>query len=319
MKKSLILIILLLSSSNLIKAQDPMLTLLGHEGNINSLQFSPDGKYLLSGSQDNSIKVWNVSKNFMLEKTLSASSSSVTCISFNKSGTEYAYSSFKNFTVVKYPDFKKIGEQKKAHTTFVKAINFSNDGTKLVSTSWRDNSLVIWDRQGLKKSKVLPESEWTDQAIFINNDTEIASANHGNTVKIWDVASGNLSRTLAGHRDWVYGLFETIDGKYIATASLDSSIKLWDKKSGKIFKTIEGAHSQGITSMVLSNDGKFFATTSLDSTVNLWNAETFEKVAEFKGHIGSTLSVAFSNDNHFLATGSADKTIKIWDLTSLVR
>jgi WD40 repeat protein len=319
MKKSLALLILLFSISNKIVAQDAILTLLGHEGNINSLQFSPDGKYLLSGSQDNSIKVWNTSKNFTLEKTMSVSSASITCISFNKTGTEYAFSSLKNFVIVKYPDFKKAGEQKKAHTTFVKAINFSKDGTKLVSTSWRDNSLVIWNRDGLKKNKILVETEWTDQAIFINNDTQIASANHSNTVKIWDVESGNLVRTLAGHRDWVYGVFETIDGNYIVTASLDNSIKVWDKKSGKLFKTIDGAHSQGLTAMVLSNDGQFFATTGMDGLVKLWNAKTFEGIAEFKGHTAQTLSVAFSIDNHYLASGSSDKTIKIWDINPLVK
>lgn len=299
-------------------SQNNIYTLTGHNGNVNTLTFSKDGKYLLSGSQDGTIKVWNVETNFSNEKTIAASDASITDINFSPSGSDFTVCTYKKFYIYKYPDFKKKSKKRNAHTSFVECANYSKNGELIVTSSWRDNTLILWRAKGLKKLKVFAESEWSDNAIIISDDKYVASANHGNTIKIWDIQSGNLVRTLAGHADWIYDLFITNDGKYLISGSLDKTIKVWDLNSGKLLQSIT-AHYDGISALSLSDDGKYFASTSLDKTTKIWSIENFSEIASLSGHEDNVLAVAFSHDGKYLATASADKTIKIWDIKNLVK
>jgi WD40 repeat protein len=297
-------------------SQTNIYTLLGHRSAINTLAFSKDGKYLLSGSRDSSIAFWNIDNNFGLEKKVTVSNASITSISFSPSGKELSVSTYKRFLIYKYPEFKKICARQKAHSSFVECANFSANGEMLVTSSWRDNSLILWNNK-FKKVKAFAETEWTDNAIFVSGDKYIASVNHNNTIKLWDVKGGNLVRTFAGHTDWVYDLFITKDEKYLVSCALDKTIKIWDFNSGKLFKSII-AHEDGVTSLCLSDDGKYFASTSLDKTTKIWNADEFVELAQLKGHTESVLAAKFSPNGKYLATASSDSTIKIWDILPLV-
>ena len=297
-------------------AQNNIYTLVGHNGNVNVVTFSKDSKYLLSGSQDDTLIVWNVEKNFKKEKIISVSDASIPNIDFSSDGNKFTICTYQTFYLFNYPGFGKETSRKNAHTSFVKCANFSKNGEFIITSSWRDNSLILWKTKGLKKEKVFPETEWTDNAIFIAGDSCIASINHANTIKIWDVRSGNLIRTLAGHTDWIYGVFATSDRKYIVSGSLDKTIKVWDLNTGKLVKSIS-AHKDGIVSLSISSNGKYFASSSLDGTAKIWSMETFSEIATLSGHEGSVLSVAFSANGKYVATSGSDKTIKIWDIQNL--
>lgn len=299
-------------------SQTNIYTLIGHNSGVNTLAFSNDGKYLLSGGRDSSIIFWNIENNFKLEKKIKVAKASVTNIAVSPSGNELTICTYRNFSLYKYPDLKSISVRKKAHSSFVKCANFSKNGERIVTSSWRDNSLILWKTQNLKKDKIFPESDWTDNAIFISDDQYIASVNHSNTIKIWDVKGGNLVRTFAGHTDWVYDVFETKDNKYLVSGSLDKTIKVWDMHTGKLIQSI-AAHNEGVVSLCLSNDGKYFASASLDKTVKIWSVESFTEIAQLKGHDDSVLSIKFSPDSKYLASASSDKTIKIWDVQNLLK
>lgn len=316
--KSISTLLILSFAFSICFSQKNIYTLIGHNGNVNTVAFSRDNKYLLSGCQNDTIIIWNVENNFSNEKTISVSDASVTNIEFSPSGNEFTICTYKSFFIYKYPNFKKICKKKNAHTSFVKCANFSKNGEMIITSSWRDNTLVLWKTKKLKKEKIFAESEWTDNAIFIMDDKYIASANHGNTIKIWDIQSGDLIRTLAGHTDWVYGVFMTNDGKYLVSGSLDKTIKVWDLNSGKLFKSIT-AHNDGITALGLSDDGKYFVSASLDKTAKIWNVENFSEIATLSGHKGSVLSAVFSPNGKYLATSSSDKTVKIWDVQNLLK
>lgn len=299
-------------------SQQLLYTLQGNGGKVNTVQFSPDGKMLLSGNQDGSIKSWDVANNFKQTTSVNPIGESITNINFSSDAKEIGISSYQTFFVFGNPTLKKLKRKKKAHTTFVRCANFSKSGQYIVSTSWRDNTIVIWKRSNLKVEKVLPETVWTDYAMFINDDKQIVSINHENTIKVWDVASGNLMQTFAGHTDWVYGILLSPDGKYLLSGSLDNSIKKWDLNSGKIVQTIE-AHKNGITWLASSADGKYFISSSLDKTAKLWSWETMQEIAQFSGHDEAVLEAVISPDNKYIATGSLDKTIKIWAFPTSVK
>ncbi|RCJ36437.1 hypothetical protein A6769_17225, partial [Nostoc punctiforme NIES-2108] len=117
---------------------------------------------------------------------------------------------------------------------------------------------------------------------------------------------------LEGHRESIFSVVFSPDGKTLASASLDKTIKLWNRETGKEISTLTG-HSQLVNSVVFSPDGKTLASASWDKTIKLWNRETGKEISTLTGHSQLVKSVVFSPDGKTLASASWDKTIKLWN------
>ncbi len=87
----------------------------------------------------------------------------------------------------------------------------------------------------------------------------VASASLDTTVKIWDVSSGTLLRTLEGHVGGVDFVAFSSAGKILASASRDHTVKIWETTSGKLLRTLEG-HTNGVRSVAFSADGQALAS-----------------------------------------------------------
>jgi WD40 repeat protein len=147
--------------------------------------------------------------------------------------------------------------------------------------------------------------------VFSNDGTLIASASHDETVKIWNVATGEEQRTLKGHKSSVNSVVFSKDGTLIASGSWDNTVKIWSVTTGEEQRTLEG-HKSSVNSVVFSKDGTLIASGSHDKTVKIWNVTTGEEQRTLKGHKSSVNSVVFSKDGTLIASGSRDKTVKIW-------
>ena len=110
-----------------------------------------------------------------------------------------------------------------------------------------------------------------------------------------------------GHKDEVYSVAFSPDGKTLASGSLDKTIKLWEVATGKERATFEG-HSDGVTSVAFSPDGKTLASGSDDTTIKLWDVATGKEQATFKGHKDPVVSRGFQSGRQDLASGSEDKS-----------
>ena len=128
-------------------------------------------------------------------------------------------------------------------------------------------------------------------------------------------AGATLSRTFAGHTDWIRSVAFDLDGKTLASGSSDGSIKLWNSESGELLRTLEG-HSNWVWSVAFDSHGGTLASAGGDRVVKLWNAETGELLQTFKGHQHSVNAVVFRGDGCMLASASHDHTVKLWDTTN---
>ncbi|MEG4107485.1 nSTAND1 domain-containing NTPase [Microcoleus sp. S13_C5] len=147
---------------------------------------------------------------------------------------------------------------------------------------------------------------------FSRDGRMLASASHDNTVKLWDVATGNEIKTLTGHTSSVNGVSFSPDGKMLASASKDHTVKLWDTATGKQIKTLTG-HTNEVNRVSFSPDGKMLASASNDQTVRLWDTATGKEIKTLTRHNGWVWGVSFSHDGKMLASASHDKTVKLWD------
>lgn len=169
-----------------------------------------------------------------------------------------------------------------------------------------------------QKLRLVPQTghQLQVQRVSFSPDGKIlASGSLDQTVKLWDVATGNLLRTLTGHKGGVLSVVFSPDGKTIASGSEDKTIKFWDVATGRENKLIAG-HSTRVTSLAFSSDGKLLASGGQDSTVKVWDVTSGRALKTLVGHLDKVTSLSFSPDNKTLASGSWDYTISLWQVST---
>ncbi len=138
-------------------------------------------------------------------------------------------------------------------------------------------------------------------------DGKLFSGASDNTIKIWDLKTRQCTATLTGHGNSVFSL-AIFDGK-LFSGSDDHTIKIWDLKIGQCTGTLTG-HGSGVYSLAIF-DGKLFSG-SADCTIKVWDLKTGQCTATLIGHENSVCSLALFDGKLF--SGSNDQTIKIWEL-----
>ncbi|MFX1478033.1 MAG: NB-ARC domain-containing protein [Promethearchaeota archaeon] len=198
------------------------------------------------------------------------------------------------------------------HTDWVWAVDFSPDGTKVISAS-SDMTLKLWDVvTGNKLISLIGHSGEVRRCAFSPDGSKIVSASDDKTLKLWDVTKGTEFRTLKGHSDRVYGCGFSPDGTKLISASWDKTLKLWDTETGNELKTFKG-HTKWVRNCAFSPDGMKVVSASSDRTLKLWAAETALELRTFIGHSDEVRGCAFSPDGLKIVSASRDKTLKLWD------
>jgi WD40 repeat protein len=199
------------------------------------------------------------------------------------------------------------------HTGWVMGVEFSPDGTSLVTTSL-DGSVRIWDLGpgGEIVAVLVPAAAYGTRVAFSPDGRYIATNAGDGTATLMDAASGEMRQIFAGHDLEVLNIAFSADGDRLATASLDGTAIVWETSTGNRLVTLKG-HEIGVRDIAFSPDGRRIATGSFDNTARIWDASTGEELHTITGHDGLVLGVAFSPDGSLLATSSTDGTAKIWD------
>jgi WD40 repeat protein len=168
------------------------------------------------------------------------------------------------------------------------------------------------------KQTLTGHSEIVRSVAFSPDGKTLASGSSDQTVKLWDVQTGALKRTLPANTpgNLVWSVAFSPDGKTLASANEDKQIRLWDAQTGALVRSYSG-HSDAVESIAFSPDGKTLASGSSDRTVRLWDVQTAALKLTLTGHKSGSWSsgiwsVAFSPDGNMLASGSDDKTVKLW-------
>ncbi|MCW3054409.1 MAG: hypothetical protein JWN14_3579, partial [Chthonomonadales bacterium] len=289
-------------------------TLQGHTAPVLSAAFSPDGKRIVTGSGDNTAKVWNADtgKNPL---TLKGHMNAVTSVAFSPDGKRIVTGSWDCTAKIWDSRTGKEIETLKGHTNQITSVAFSPNGKWIVTGSF-DKTAKVWDAGTGKETLTLKghtDGIWS--VAFSLDGKRFITGSLDTTAKIWDAETGQEIRTLKGHTQWVNSVAFSPDGKRIVTGSYDNTAKVWDAGTGKEIETLKG-HTEPVWSVVFSPDGKRIVTGSYDKTAKVWDATTGEEIETLKGHTNQVASVAFSLDGKWIVTGSYDKTAKVWDATT---
>ena len=208
----------------------------GHSASIRSVTTTPDGNYLLSGSYDKTIKLWDIATGKEI-RTFYGHNSLVESIAVTPDG-KYVLSGSWDKTL-KLWDIATGKEVRTftGHTWWVLSVAITPDGKYALSGS-QDKTLKLWDVTTGKEIRTFKgHTDWIN-SVAVTPDGEYAlSGSDDKTIKLWEIATGKEVNTFGGLNKRVYGIAVTPDGKYALAGNQDQTIKLWDIATGDEVRT----------------------------------------------------------------------------------
>lgn len=152
-----------------------------------------------------------------------------------------------------------------------------------------------------------------DSVAFSPDGRLLASGGRDNTVRLWDVLTGDMVLSSVAHEDWITSLAFSPNGQILATGSRDNSIRLLDVYSGALLRVV-GHHRGDVTDLEFTPDGEILASAARDGFIELHNIETGEKLAVIENYGGPVWDIEFSPNGSVLASASEDGVIWLWGL-----
>ena len=284
---------------------------------VTSVAFSPDGRYLATGSNDDTARLYDLREKKEVISTFPESSyGRVTSVAFSPDGSlatgvndgRVMISDLNiNKVMVVITHKKFITTVLPAHTNKVTSVAFSSDGRYLATGSY-DNTVKIYD---LKEKEIITITlnDWVYSVAF-SLDGRYLAIGSLDTARIYDFNTKEIIDTFVSN-PVVYSVAFSPNGRYLATGSNDGIARIYDFNTKEVIATIP--HNKGVSSVVFSPDSKYLATGSYDNTTRLYDLDT-KKVIDTIPQNAWVSSVAFSPDGKSLAIGSYDNTAKIYEI-----
>lgn len=302
--------------------------LVGHEDQIISVIFSPDGTMVGSSSADGTVRLWDtttgVQRRQLIDHTwLDSTPQKKIAVAFSPDGKIIASTSAANTVRLWNAATGQPLLQLRGHTDSVASVVFSPDGKTIASASI-DNNILLWDAVTGEQRATLSEAGRT---VTYSPDGKTIIGIIGSLIHLWDAASGKeLTRINTGPSigfspanlifdPQVADIDISPDGKTIVSASSDQQIELWDAATGQWRARLDCATSQ-VESVAFSPDGYTLACAFADGSAELWDVATGKQYLGLGTRSAYVFSAIFSPDGKTVASTSGDKSIRLWDTAS---
>lgn len=318
----------------------------GHQFGVRSVEFSPDGRRLVSAGGDGTIRVVDLESG---ESRVFNDSDTGGIVAFDPTGRLLATARGETVLIWNF-ETNELRHELKDHRANIVSIDFDPAGRRLVSAA-REKKINTWDVISGKKLRTYRGHERDAVTVRFSSDPKlIASTDFSNRMKVWEAETGKTLHSLhsrtnfdffqSGERIAVFfdpiRILDVKTGEVTSSPVARSGLKIMaidpsgeklaavDRfshaifildRSGAVIREFSG-HVQQITSCCFGPNGRRLATASKDSTVRIWDTEESEVHQVWNDHRQFVNTIAVSPDSTLIASGSDDKSIHVHDLAS---
>ena len=282
----------------------------GHLKPITAAAFSADSRFVLSGSSDATLILWDVAtgkeirsfKGMKEEINSIAVSSDGMYVLTGDAGYNENVRLWEIATGKMIRSFNGFGNR-------INTVGISPDGQLVIAGS--DKQIKIWKLESGEEVYTLDGHTGDVECLAVSNNNKfLISGGNDKLIKVWDLTSGKNLRTFTGHTDGIFSLALSPNGKFVISVAHNDLARMWDLASGTQSKEFD---CNGAMDVSISPDGKNVAFGGFE-TIQIWDIQKGEKINELKGHKdGWVRSIAYSSDGYNLISGGEDRRLKLWN------
>ncbi|MHC4474541.1 MAG: TIR domain-containing protein [Planctomycetota bacterium] len=293
---------------------------LDYKSDINAYAFSPDGKRALTGTDDKTVRLWDIETGHCL-RALKGHTGAVYTVAW--SADERLVLSGSHDCSVRLWDLE-LGmclRVLEGHKDWVRNVAWSADQCRILTCA-DDQTLRLWDVQSGRCVRIFEgHSNLVLSMAWSADEHRALSGGWEGDLRLWDVDTGNCRSVLYGHvrqgLGMIYAVSWNADQSLALSGSSDNTARLWDVQTGRCLRVLEG-HTNTVYSVAWSANDRHALSGSDDKTVRLWDVETGRCLRVLKGHTGKVRNVAWSADGRRAFSGDENGGIRVWDLSKFV-
>jgi WD40 repeat protein len=285
--------------------------MVGPQGLVLAVAFSPDSKTILTGNNAKVACLWNAETGHLLSR-LFLPQGAVQAVAFSPDGKAVLTGSRRGEVQLWEAQTGKLIGPSLPHLCGVTTVAFSPDGGTILTGSM-DQTVRLWKATTrMPLHKPLPHRQAVRTVAFSSDGKTAVTGSVDRTAQIWDTTTGRPIGQRLQHNGWITAVAFSPNRQMVVTASRDGTACLWDAATGKKLHPLEG-HQNWVNAVAFSPDSKRVVTGSSDKTARVWETATGKELYQLHGHQRAIYTVAFSPDGQSILTGSADATAWLWD------